>query len=56
MNRRILSLVRWTENPITEVCTNPAIYTAFEETAQAKATSRFCHFTRRKGGGRSPLS
>ena len=32
-----LGLVRWTENPLFEVCTNPAIYTAFEETAQAKA-------------------
>ena len=33
-----LGLVRWTENPMFEVCTNPAIYTAFEETmAQGKA-------------------
>jgi hypothetical protein len=33
-----LGLVRWTENPMYEVCTNPAIYTAFEETmAQGKA-------------------
>jgi hypothetical protein len=33
-----LGLVRWTENPIYEVCTNPAIYTAFEDTmAQAKS-------------------
>ena len=33
-----LGLVRWTENSLYEVCTNPAIYAAFEETmAQAKA-------------------
>ena len=32
-----LGLVRWTENPIYEICTNPAVYTAFEKTmAQAK--------------------
>ena len=27
-----MRLVRWTENPVYEVCTNPAVYTALEKT------------------------
>lgn len=33
-----MRLVRWTENQVYEVCTNPAVYTAFEKTiAQTKS-------------------